>query len=385
MRILSSDLKRHTDAMRAELESAIGRVLARGWYILGPEVEAFERQFARFCQVRASVSVANGTDALELALRALGVGARDQVATVANAGLYSTTAILAAGAEPLYVDVEPARMTMDPEALAAALSPRTKAIIVTHLYGQMAGLPGLLEVAQRAGAPLLEDCAQAHGAALGGRPAGSWGAAGCFSFYPTKNLGALGDGGAVVTSDPQLADRLRLLRQYGWTARFQSTLAGGRNSRLDELQAAVLTAKLPHLPGWNERRRAIARAYSEALQLAPLVLPASLGADYVAHLYVVRTPHRDELKRALAQLGIGAEIHYPIPDYRQESIQSSLAPIRDLPVTEKCCREVLTLPCFPELSDPEVNLVIEAVRRFFENPSYAPSSNIHADPGLPDH
>jgi dTDP-4-amino-4,6-dideoxygalactose transaminase len=369
MRILSNDLKRHTDALRAELESAIGRVLARGWYILGPEVEAFEREFARFCQAGACVGVANGTDALELALRALGVGARDQVATVANAGFYSTTAILAAGAEPLYVDVDAARMTMDPEALAAALTPRTRAVIVTHLYGQMADLPGLLAVAQRAGAPLIEDCAQAHGALLGGRPAGSWGAAGCFSFYPTKNLGALGDGGVVVTSDPELAERLRLLRQYGWNARFQSALPGGRNSRLDELQAAVLAAKLPHLTHWNERRRAIACAYSEAFRQAPLVLPASLGDDYVAHLFVVRTSRRDQLKLALARMGIGAEIHYPIPDYRQESVRSSLPLVRNLPVTEQCCREVLTLPCFPELSDPEVRLVIEAVLDFFENPS----------------
>jgi dTDP-4-amino-4,6-dideoxygalactose transaminase len=372
VRILCNDLKRHTDATRAELDSAIGRVLARGWYVLGPEVEAFEREFAGFCQGEACVGVANGTDALELALRALGVGAQDQVATVANAGFYSTTAILAVGAEPLYVEIEPARMTMDPEALAAALTPRTKAIIVTHLYGQMADLPALVEVARRAGVPLVEDCAQAHGAVLDGRPAGSWDAAGCFSFYPTKNLGALGDGGAVVTSDPEVARRLRLLRQYGWSSRFQSALPGGRNSRLDELQAAVLTARLPHLAKWNQRRRAIARAYSDAFRQAPLVLPASLGDDYVAHLYVVRTRRRDELKQALTQMEIGAEVHYPIPDHRQESLRSPLPLLRDLPVTEQSCREVLTLPCFPELSDREVHLVIEAVLRFFEDPFHAP-------------
>ena len=348
--------------MAAELRAALERVLARGWFILGPEVEAFEQEFAQVCQVSHCVGVANGTDALELALRALGAGAGEEVATVANAGGYATTAIRAAGAAPVFVDVEPGSLNMDPAALPAALSPRTRAVIVTHLYGRMAEMPRLLEVAGRAGVPLIEDCAQAHGAVLDGRPAGSWGAAGCFSFYPTKNLGALGDGGAVVTAEAALAERLRRLRQYGWSEKYRSALAGGRNSRLDEMQAAVLRAQLPRLADFNHRRRAIARAYSAALRGAPLEIPQRFGEDYVAHLYVLRTSRRDALRAALAAQGIFAEVHYPVPDHWQESSPAQVV----LPVTEQAAREVLSLPCFPEMADAEVAAVARAVLEFFE-------------------
>ena len=361
MRLLINDLRRHNDAIAAELRAALERVLARGWFILGPEVEAFEEEFAQACAASACVGVANGTDALELALRALEVGPGDEVATVANVGNYSSTAIRAVGATPRYIEIEPGSLNMDPAALVGALSSRTRAVIVTHLYGRMAAMPRLVEVAGRAGVPVIEDCAQAHGAVLEGRPAGSWGAAGCFSFYPTKNLGALGDGGAVVTSDAALAGRLRQLRQYGWKEKYCCTVAGGCNSRLDEIQAAVLRAKLPHLRAWNERRRAIARAYSTALATAPLTLPDSFGGDCVAHLYVIRTPRRDELRAALAARGIFTEVHYPVPDHCQEP---SSAPV-SLPVTEQAAREVLTLPCFPEMTDGEVEMVSRAVLEFF--------------------
>lgn len=363
MRLLINDLRRHNDTLAAEVRAALERVLARGWFILGPEVEAFEREFAQACGAGHAVGVANGTDALELAVRALGIGPGDEVITVANAGGYSSTAIRAAGARPVYVDVEPRSLNMDPAALAGALTARTRAVIVTHLYGRMAEMPRLLEVAQRAGVPVIEDCAQAHGAAHHGRPAGSWGAAGCFSFYPTKNLGAVGDGGAVVTSDGALAERLRRLRQYGWTEKYRSGLGGGRNSRLDEMQAAVLRAKLPHLPAFNARRRAVARAYQEALRGAPLELPEELGEQYVAHLYVVRTARRDALRAALAARGISAEVHYPVPDHWQEPWREPAA----LPVTERAAREVLTLPCFPEMTGEEVALVGRAVMEFFES------------------
>jgi len=361
VRLLINDLKRHNDALAAELREAIERVLARGWFILGPEVEAFEQEFAQACGVQACVGVANGTEALEVALCALEVGPGDEVATVANAGYYSSTAIRAAGALPRYVDIEPGSMNMDPAALAASLSPRIRAVIVTHLYGRMAAMSALLEVAGRAGVPVIEDCAQAHGAALEGRPAGSWGLAGCFSFYPTKNLGALGDGGAVVTSDAALAQRLRRLRQYGWREKYRCGLAGGRNSRLDEMQAALLRAKLPYLPAWNERRRAIARAYSAALRTAPVAVPEGFGEDYVAHLYVIRAPRRDELRNALAAQGIMAEVHYPVPDHRQETAPGG----PPLPATEQAVSEILTLPCFPELTEAEVELVSRAVLEFF--------------------
>jgi dTDP-4-amino-4,6-dideoxygalactose transaminase len=240
-------------------------------------------------------------------------------------------------------------------------TPATRAVVVTHLYGRMAGLPALLAAAGKV--PVIEDCAQAHGARLEGRHAGTWGAVGCFSFYPTKNLGALGDGGALVTSDAALASRIRALRQYGWTSRYRSTIPRGRNSRLDEMQAAILRAKLPHLDSWNVRRRDIARYYGSALAGLDLALPGTCGPDYVAHLYVVRTPHRDRLARTLAAEGIGTDVHYPVPDYLQESVRTASAPLSE---TERCCREVLTLPCFPEMTDEETARVAAAVRNALE-------------------
>ena len=356
-----NDLRRHNHSISDELERAIGRVLSHGWYILGPEVEALEAEFAAYCGVDYCVGVGNGTDALELALRALEVGPGDQVATVANAGMYSTTAITAVGAVPLYVDIDPVSMTMDASALAAALTAHPRAVVVTHLYGQMADMPRLLDVVSQVGIPVVEDCAQAHGAHLHGRHAGSWGSIGCFSFYPTKNLGALGDGGAVVTADADLARRVRMLRQYGWTSKYRSDLAGGRNSRLDELQAAVLRAKLPYLERWNERRRAIAQAYTNGLQHLDLVVPTNFNHDYVAHLYVVRMPHRDQLRAKLAARGISTDIHYPVPDHRQQSAQNSDSVVWSLSITDQCCQEVLTLPCFPEMTSAEVEQVIEGV------------------------
>ena len=345
-----------------DIHVAIDRVLSGGQYILGQELESFEAEFASYCGVDYCVGVGNGTDALELALRALDVRQGDRVASVANAGMYSTTAIKAVGALPLYVDVDPATMNMDPHALAAAVSENVRAIIVTHLYGQMAEIPELMRIASAVGVPLVEDCAQAHGAHLSGKRAGAWGSLGCFSFYPTKNLGALGDAGGVTTRDPELAERLRMLRQYGWESKYRSVLAGGRNSRLDEIQAAVLRAKLPYLEGWNEQRRDIAKAYAEGLAGLDLSGPSQFGADYVVHLYVVRTPHRDQLAEELAARGVRTEIHYPTPDHLQESVCGMSGDNPDLPVTEQLSREILTLPCFPEMTKAEVEQVIEAVR-----------------------
>lgn len=333
-------------------------VVAGGWYILGPAVRSFEAEFAGYCGVGHAIGVGNGTDALEIALRGLEVGPGDRVATVANAGGYATTAILATGAEPLYVDVEPGTMVMDARALAAAV-PRPRAVVVTHLYGRMADMPAILAAA--GGAPVIEDCAQAHGARLGGRHAGSWGSVGCFSFYPTKNLGALGDGGAVTTNDTELARRMRALRQYGWAAKYRAEFPG-RNSRLDEIQAAVLRVKLPYLDRWNERRLGIAALYRNLLAGLPLEPPSADGPEYVAHLYVIRTPAREALREKLAGTGIGTDVHYPVPDHRQEAARGKPWAEVCLPVTERCAAEVLTLPCFPELSEEEVRRVAEAVR-----------------------
>jgi aminotransferase EvaB len=356
-----NDLKRHNALLQDRLAASLGAVLEGGWFILGPHVRQFEATFATFCGVTNCIGVANGTDALELALRALAIGPQDQVATVANAGGYSTAAILATSAEPLYLEIEPATLLMDVVAAGRSVTPRTRAIIATHLYGRMVDMPALAGLAARRGIPVVEDCAQAHGASIDGRQAGAWGTLGCFSFYPTKNLGALGDAGAVVTDDTALAGRVRQLRQYGWKSRFVSDLSG-RNSRLDDLQAAVLSAKLPYLDGWNQRRRSIAQRYDDAFQKVGIEMPRTKGPESVAHLYVIRAACRDALRAKLAERGIATDVHYPLPDYRQPSARGFSWANVSLPLTEACCADVLTLPCFPEMTDEEVEAVIGVVR-----------------------
>ena len=351
-------------AFGVDLGACLQRVVDSGWYVLGPQVRDFEAAFARYVGVGYAVGVANGTDALALALRALGVGPGQRVVTVANAGCYASTAIAQLGAEPCYVDVEPERLTLAPGALAEVLrATPVAAVVATHLYGQMADIGAIAALCRQAGVPLIEDCAQAHGAALNGRRAGSWGALGCFSFYPTKNLGALGDGGAVVTGDAALAERLRALRQYGWVRKYEVTVAGGANSRLDELQAAVLLAKLPHLDAANARRRAIAARYSAALADLPLRCPPAPGAGHAMHLYVVRTPRRAALQAHLAARGIASDVHYPVADHLQPIWAHRQPP--HLPVTEAACAQVLSLPCYPGLGDAQVDAVIDSVRCFF--------------------
>src|SRR5450631_1829087 len=356
-----NDLLRQTTALHGELAAAMNRVLASGWYILGRECAAFESEFAAYCGVAHCISVANGTDALELALRALGAGPGDTVATVANAGGYSTTAIRAVGAEPLYIDIDPASMNMSAADLAARLTPAVSAVIATHLFGRMADLPALLEVTGRADVPLVEDCAQAHGAAIDGKRAGSWGALACFSFYPTKNLGALGDGGAITTNDERLAQRAKSLRQYGWSGRYQCA-EYGRNSRLDEMQAAILRAKLPHLDSWNTRRRAIAATYSAALADSRVECPRDFDESYVAHLYVIRSEARDPVRAALKACGIATDVHYPVPDHLQKAARGTQAAAVQLSATEQAAREVLTLPCYAELADEEIAAVVSALQ-----------------------
>lgn len=355
-----NDLKRHNKSILSELQEVISRVIEGGWYILGDEVAIFETEFADFCGAKYCVGVGNGTDALELSLRALDIGPGDRVATVANAGMYSTAAILAVGAIPVYVDIADTSLTMDPRALSEVVE-KVRAVIVTHLYGQMADIESLIQITERVRVPVIEDCAQAHGAQKKGRSGGVWGLCGCFSFYPTKNLGALGDAGAVITSDENFAKKIRQLRQYGWTRKYLSKLPGGRNSRLDELQAATLRVKLRHLDHWNNMRRRIAQSYSKEFQRLGLIVPYNFERDYVAHLYVVRTPRRDQLKEHLTKRGIMTDIHYPIPDYLQDSIKALIPTTLSLDITEKSCREVLTLPCFPEMTELEVRRVMTAV------------------------
>jgi dTDP-3-amino-2,3,6-trideoxy-4-keto-D-glucose/dTDP-3-amino-3,4,6-trideoxy-alpha-D-glucose/dTDP-2,6-dideoxy-D-kanosamine transaminase len=361
MRVPLNDLRRNNESHAEGFRAAFDRVLASGSFILGDEVAAFEAEFAAFCGAAHCVGLANGSDALELALRALGVGRNDEVATVANAGMYSTIAIRAIGARPLYVDVDDDTLTLSPSQLAALLTPATRAIVVTHLYGRLAAMDEIGRIARERNVAVVEDSAQAHGARRGAARAGSCGDIACFSFYPTKNLGALGDGGAITMNDAALAQRVRALRQYGWQEKYRVSMDGGRNSRLDELQAAMLRVRLPHVPRENAARRDILRAYAERIRHRSIRVPPSPGDDCVAHLAVVRSAKRESLRRHLHAAGVATGIHFPIPDHRQPVAADTK---RTLPITERACAEVLSLPCFPAMTTNEVDYVIEACNRW---------------------
>jgi dTDP-3-amino-2,3,6-trideoxy-4-keto-D-glucose/dTDP-3-amino-3,4,6-trideoxy-alpha-D-glucose/dTDP-2,6-dideoxy-D-kanosamine transaminase len=357
MQVPLNDLARVHAPHATALREAYERVVRSGTFVLGDEVRAFEAAFAAYCGTGHCVGVASGSDALEIALRAVGVAAGDTVATVANAAMYATLAIRAIGALPVYVDVDERTLTMSPSAFADVANASLRAVIVTHLYGRLADMTPILAAAGKANVPVIEDCAQAHGATRDGKRAGAFGAAACFSFYPTKNLGALGDGGAIATSDPGLADRVRALRQYGWTSKYRVSHAGGRNSRLDELQAAFLRAKLPSLDRENARRREIHNAYVDAIRHAQIRVPVLATEDHVAHLAVIRTAARESLRSHLRSRGVATDIHYPIADHRQPIVDAR-PPV--LPATERACDEVLSLPCFPAMTDGEIRTVIDA-------------------------
>jgi dTDP-4-amino-4,6-dideoxygalactose transaminase len=355
------DLRRQYHSIEPEIDEAVARVLDRGWFILGEEVAAFEDEFAAYCEASYAVGVASGTDALHLALRAVGAGPGNEVITVANAGVPQTVAIELAGARPVFVDVEAETLNMDPTLLESRITPRTRAILPVHLYGQPADLDPILEIASRHGLAVVEDAAQAHGALYKRRRVGALGHIGIFSFYPTKNLGAYGDGGMVVTNDPALAERVRLLRQYGWEKQYTSTLRGV-NSRLDELQAAILRVKLRHLDEWNARRREIAARYDELLAGSGVVTPVEQPyAHHVYHLYVIRTPQRDALRACLREAGVGTSIHYPLPTHLQEAYRDLGLGPGSLPLTEQAADEVLSLPMFPELTEEEQEVIGQAV------------------------
>jgi dTDP-4-amino-4,6-dideoxygalactose transaminase len=362
-KILPADPKAGYLAAAAEIEAAVHRVLQSGHYILGAETEAFEKEFAAYLGAGGCVGVANGTDALELALRATGIGPGDKVLTVANTVTATAAAITATGARPFFVDIDPATLVMNVPAVGALLAhlrdPRIKAIVPVHLYGQAVDMPALMELARVHHLAVVEDCAQAHGAEVGGRKAGTWGQLAAFSFYPTKNLGAFGDGGAVAGSDPALLEKLRLLRQYGWRRRYVSDLHG-RNSRLDELQAAILRVRLARLDRENAHRALLAARYLERLQGTALQLPVvAPGRTHVWHQFVVRTPRRDELKARLEQQGVLCGILYPVPVHRQPAFH--LAEL-SLPETERACAEVLCLPLHGGLQLADVDLVCDLLR-----------------------
>ena len=345
----------------AEVRSAIDRVIARGWFVLGPEVGAFEQEFAAASGAARAVGVGTGTDAIALILRALGIGRGDEVITSPLSAAYSALAIMMAGARPVFADVDPQRATIDPDLISALVGPRTRAILPVHLYGQPADMAAIERVAARHSLAIVEDCCQAHAATSNGRPVGTIGAAAAFSFYPTKNLGALGDGGAVLTNDRALADRVARLRNGGQTDRYHHQ-EPGINSRLDDLQAAVLRARLPRLQGWTARRRAIAARYRRRLANAPVALLPERDAGHVYHLFVVRTGERDGLQAHLAARGIETLIHYPVPIPRQPALAAERP--ADCPVAARMCGEILSLPLHPALSDDEVDEVAAAVHAF---------------------
>jgi dTDP-4-amino-4,6-dideoxygalactose transaminase len=361
-RIPFNDLKPGIAGLREELDHAIAEVLDSGWAILGPQVKAFEAEFAAYCGVTEAVGVANGTDAIVLGLMALGIEAGDEVITTGNAGVPPVAAIELTGATPVLVDIDPATHTLDPDKLRRAITSKTRAMVVVHLYGQPASMEPILNVAREHGLRVLEDCAQAHGASYRDQRCGSLGDAAAFSFYPTKNLGAIGDGGAIVTSQPDVANRARLLRQYGWDRQYHSIMPG-TNSRLDELQAALLRVKLRHLDASNVARKAIAERYTSALpELDPIAHQAD--RDSVYHLYVIQSPQRDALRSWLDERQIGSAIHYPEPVHHQPAYANIRVGPGGLEHTERAAREVLSLPLFPELDDGSVERVIAACQEF---------------------
>lgn len=363
------DLLGEYESIRDEIDAAVQRVLSSGWYILGREVAAFEEEFAAYLAIRGGdpvtcIGVASGTDALQIALMACGIEHGDEVITVSHTAVATAAAITLAGAIPIFVDIDPATYTMDPTVLEAAITPRTRAVIPVHLYGHPADMDAILAVARRHGLRVIEDCAQAHGARYKGCAVGTVGDLGCFSFYPTKNLGAMGDGGAVVSRDPALAERVHLLREYGWRpeSRYVSQVTG-MNSRLDEVQAAILRAKLGHLDAWIESRRAVAEWYSQLLPEGVVQPVELLGCEHVYHLYVVRVPERDAVRAQLSAAGVGTGIHYPVPIHRQPAYAGAANAARSLPSTEAAAGEILSLPMFPGLDREQVEAVVSELHR----------------------
>jgi dTDP-4-amino-4,6-dideoxygalactose transaminase len=353
-------------AHKKEINAAIARVMENGQYILGPEVAALEKEFADYIGVDFGIGVGSGTDALHLALKACGIVSGDEVITVSHTAVATAVAIELCSARPVLVDIDPSTFLIDPDQIERVITPRTKAIIPVHLYGHVADMPSILSIAHSHELRVIEDCAQSHGATYAERKSGGWGDIAAFSFYPTKNLGAFGDGGMVVTNDRELAERVRLLREYGWRQRFESEISG-LNSRLDELQAAVLRVKLKYLDEWNGERRRKASMYTKLLAGLEIVCPTEKEpVRHVYHLYVIRTKRRNSLQAFLKEHGIGTLIHYPTPIHLQNAYKHLGYCGGDLPETEQSCQEILSLPLFPEMTESEIELVASRTRHFME-------------------
>lgn len=357
-----ADPKNDSLRYEAALQESMGRVLRSGHYILGPEVESFEQEFAAWIGVKHAIGVASGTDAVALALKSCGIASGDEVITVSLTAVATVAAIEQIGAIPVLVDVDPVSRCLDPSLLPAVVTPRTKAILPVHLYGQPAPMPEIMQFAGQHGLIVVEDCAQAHGAAINGQNVGSFGHTAAFSFYPTKNLGALGDGGAVVTNQDDMADTCRALRQYGWKERFISATPG-INSRLDELQAAILRVKLPFLAEDNKIRRRIAEKYQQTLHNSSIIPPAMIADTlHAMHLFVVESPQRDTMRTSLQQQGIATALHYPAPIHLQPAYCGRIRGGANLPVTERLTERILTLPLYPSLAEAKVNRICDALQ-----------------------
>jgi dTDP-4-amino-4,6-dideoxygalactose transaminase len=361
-RVRFVDLNRLHRSIRGELESAVERVIDSGRFVGGEEVSGFEDRFSQYVGSKHGVGVGSGGDALRFSLLSLGVGPGDRVATVSHSFVATADAIVHCGARPLFIDIDPQTATIDVEALRRHMSRNVKAIIPVHIYGQTADMAPLMELAETSGIPVIEDAAQSHGAEYHGKKAGSIGMASCFSFYPSKNLGALGDGGMVCTDDTKLAERVRLFRDYGQREKYQHALHGF-NSRLDPLQAALLSAKLSHLDGWNEERRRAASAYdSELEKVGRVIRPVeAAGRRHVYHIYSIRVKRRDSLRQFLGEKGIETGVHYPLPIHRLQSYQGAALSGLNLPQTDEVSKTNLSLPMFPGIKDAEVRYVSDAI------------------------
>lgn len=360
MRVPFVDLQIQHQRLRDELDARVQEVVTRGDFVLGAAVERFETSFAEYLGVKHAIGVGTGLDAIELALRAHGIGPGDDVITAANTFIATVLAISAVGATPVLVDAQPGTYTIDPAAVAAAVGPRTRAVVPVHLYGQPAEMDGILAVARRHSLIVIEDAAQAHGARYRDRRAGGLGHAAAFSFYPAKNLGAWGDGGMIVTGDDAVADKVRLLRNYGQRVKYHHAVAG-TNSRLDTLQAAVLGVKLPHLDDWNGARRRHAAAYATLLSGCMQTPVVSPHVEHVYHLYVVETDRREALQQTLRERGIDSGVHYPVPVHLQEAFAHLGHREGEFPVTEKAAARILSLPMYPELTEAQIAHVATAV------------------------
>lgn len=366
MKIPLVDLKAQYQTIKPEIDEAMQRVVNNATFILGPEAKTFEEHFAEFCGVKHAIGVDSGTAALHLALLALNIGTGDEVITTTHTFVATAEAISLAGARPVLVDIDPRTYNIDPNKVEAAITPRTKAIIPVHLYGQPVEMDSLLDIARRHNVALIEDAAQAHGALYRNRRAGSMGDMACFSFYPGKNLGAYGDAGALVTNNDEMAYQLRMLRDHGRTTKYEHEITG-YGYRLDGLQAAILDVKLKHLPQWNEKRRAHADYYTELLSNLDITTPFEPSyVRAVYHLYVIRTRQRDELLNHLKARDIEAGIHYPVPLHLQPVYKNLGYHPGDFPETEKAAREILSLPLYPELTHAQMEQVVEAMREFYK-------------------